>query len=445
MSEFTVFCQSLLLKEIDHDITLVNRPVETVNHEKSHLFSIGMTILNKTLSKHPTDTIGFRVFPNMPKKMDDVYMCNVAILQYHLGNGVHPKYEDVVTKNASLYAEDIEHFKSEYGQEALDMVASLMRWNPEERIGLAHKYFKGSVKKLYHQTNPQAAEAIIASQVFFPGKVGILGGGIYFAASVSDTDRKAESKGVILVADVSLGRIATFTAHYPKLTLQELKKQGYDSSYIMMNSGPEYVVYDTSQVKNIRYASGPDILNRELTLVYPGFAAAKVLMLIVGNYKGHRVAYLGRDAKTQQYRLFGGTHDKQRTRGDNARNEWCEEFGAFLKSASIVCDPPTVEYLKKCPKIFQGNRIAKGGPPKTNILMLLDMKKRRVSPDQWNKNNQMARANTTTPADYKEIDALYAIRLDVLIQLATKPSTTQHGVSDQVLSAVRDFKKAKIL
>ncbi len=38
----------------------------------------------------------------------------------------------------------------------------------------------GTVRKLYHQTNPKACRAIIQSQ-FYAGKSGIAGGGIYFA------------------------------------------------------------------------------------------------------------------------------------------------------------------------------------------------------------------------------------------------------------------------
>jgi len=311
-----------------------------------------------------------------------------------------------------------------------------------------HKRFQRlntNKKILYHQTSPQAAEAIIASQTFFPGKTGLLGGGIYFASSISDTDRKAETKGVILEAHVQLGKIKTFTAPNRNVTFETLLAEGYDSSYIMMNSGPEYVVYDSDQVSNIRYASGIDIMNRELTLVYPGLKAAKVLLLVVGKEKGEKVAFIGRDAKTKRYRLFGGTHSKKRTRGDNVRREWCEEFGAFLKDQGMICDPPTVEQLKSMPKAFENGRLERGGPPRTNIVILMDVGNLNVSETDWNRNNQKLRANKNIPKEYKEIDKLSKVKLSALSQWAKSTakgnSLTKDGMifSTQLLQAVRDL------
>lgn len=306
-------------------------------------------------------------------------------------------------------------------------------------------------KTLYHQTSPEAAEAIISSQTFLLGKTGVLGGGIYFAASITDTDRKAETKGVILEAEVLLGRIQTFTGPSRDITFQKLLKMGYDSTFIMMNSGPEYVVYNSDQVRNIRYASNVDIINRELTIIYPRLKAAKVLMLVVGKQQGERVAFIGRDARSKQYRLFGGTHDRKRSRGDNVRHEWCEEFGAFLKDQGMVCDPPTFEQLTNMPKIFERHRLEKGGPPQTNIIILVNVGVLNISESSWNRNNQKVRNDPEALADYKEIDKLSIIKLSELIQ-AANAVPTERGVSkgdvfisSSVLQAVRDFQKNKMI
>lgn len=404
----------------------------------------------------------------------------------------------IVAKNVSLFQADIAKFKQTFGDNGLSLVASLLHWNPEKRGGgkgrvLFHPFFnayrsaikcspdgkvlqdaqqkqvvvgvKGNderkrriarhVQTLFHQTSPEAAESIIGSQTFRLGKSGMVGGGIYFAASVTDTDRKAETKGVILQADVLLGRTKTITRPDYNMNFERLLIEGYDSVFIMTNSGPEYVVYNPDQVRNVRYAMGPDILNRELTIMYPGMQVAKVLMLAIGAGAFGYLAFLGRDTRTQQYRLFGGTHDRKRSRGDNARHEWCEEFGAFLQGPDILCNPPTFEELKDAPKIFQNGRVGKGGPPKTNIIILMDVDalsgNNNVDVFKWNKNNQAVRAKPGTPADYKEIDKLISMDLSDLIQVAnaTPPGMiaekrNEYTISAETLQAVRDLHAAKM-
>ena len=106
---------------------------------------------------------------------------------------------------------------------------------------------------LYHQTDPAAASAIISSQRMRRGAGGMAGGGIYFAVSKADTHRKAQKHGVILEADVTLGRILTISANGDSsITYRKLKSMGYDSVKIPRPNGIEHVVYDWTQVKNIK-------------------------------------------------------------------------------------------------------------------------------------------------------------------------------------------------
>ena len=87
------------------------------------------------------------------------------------------------------------------------------------------------------------------------GTGGLAGGGIYFAVSKADTHRKAHKHGVILKADVDLGRILTISANGDSsITFRKLKSMGYDSVKIPRPNGVEYVVYNWAQVKNIRNA-----------------------------------------------------------------------------------------------------------------------------------------------------------------------------------------------
>ncbi len=115
---------------------------------------------------------------------------------------------------------------------------------------------------LYHQTSPAFGQKIVQEQRFVcsdPSKGRLLAGpGIYFAASPSDTTHKVRNpanKGCILAADVTLGNVLAIGYDGDRtITLENLRARGYDSVSIPRNGNPgtEYVVYDTSQIKNIR-------------------------------------------------------------------------------------------------------------------------------------------------------------------------------------------------
>lgn len=107
---------------------------------------------------------------------------------------------------------------------------------------------------LYHQTDPEAADAILRSQKMYRGSGGLAGGAIYFATNQSDTAHKAKSHGVILRAEVYLGKSKKIPNSGEDYTYTKLKRQGYDSVTIDRPGGTEYAVYDCGQVKNIRRA-----------------------------------------------------------------------------------------------------------------------------------------------------------------------------------------------
>ena len=57
---------------------------------------------------------------------------------------------------------------------------------------------RGARSFLCHQTCPEMAEIIIATQEMKPGSTGLAGGGIYFAEKAVMTEMKAHRRGSIL-------------------------------------------------------------------------------------------------------------------------------------------------------------------------------------------------------------------------------------------------------
>jgi hypothetical protein len=107
--------------------------------------------------------------------------------------------------------------------------------------------------KLYHQTSISAATSILTSQIMIPSLKGLAGSGIYFAETPEATEKKAHHKGVILEADVNLGKQLKIDVNGDKgISLATLKLAGYDSVLIPRGPGNEHVVYESSRVTNIR-------------------------------------------------------------------------------------------------------------------------------------------------------------------------------------------------
>ena len=93
------------------------------------------------------------------------------------------------------------------------------------------------------------------------GSGGIVGGGIYFAVSSADTDRKAHNAGVILKCKVRLGKIKKVTTSSNSdsdITHTSLSNSGHDSVLVTYTTGDEHVVYNWDQVYNIKFHSCND-------------------------------------------------------------------------------------------------------------------------------------------------------------------------------------------
>jgi len=106
-----------------------------------------------------------------------------------------------------------------------------------------------NAKILYHQTAPNFADVIIKSKQMKRGSTGMAGGGIYFACSPQETEKKAHSKGVILKCLVKLGNTKTIHVNGDNtINFLGLLTQSYDSVLIPRPGGIEYVVYNYDQV-----------------------------------------------------------------------------------------------------------------------------------------------------------------------------------------------------
>ncbi|CAD2218426.1 hypothetical protein AGDE_13558 [Angomonas deanei] len=110
-------------------------------------------------------------------------------------------------------------------------------------------------KVLYHQTSEEAAEKILSSQKMKRGSDGLLGSGIYFAASPEETQYKASQKGVILRCVVYLGKQKE-VKEPGKHTFITLRKENYDSVHAIsgdgfLPTGDEHVVYNWDQVLHV--------------------------------------------------------------------------------------------------------------------------------------------------------------------------------------------------
>ena len=128
---------------------------------------------------------------------------------------------------------------------------------PRAAVGdRSERLAQGPTRTLYHQTDRDAAKSIIDSQKMRRGSVGSVGGGIYFALSVEDTERKATQKGVVLQATVRLGRTKTLASRDSSITFTSLCGEGYDSVRLTVFNGDEYVVYNYDQVSDIRVVRG---------------------------------------------------------------------------------------------------------------------------------------------------------------------------------------------
>lgn len=117
-----------------------------------------------------------------------------------------------------------------------------------------HASRRSYVSRLYHQTDEETAELILATQTMLPGTQGLAGGGIYFATDPGLTGHKARKKGVILECTVDIGAFKALGKEGDRhVTLERLRAEGYDSVRIQrdLGSGQEYVVYESWRVSDI--------------------------------------------------------------------------------------------------------------------------------------------------------------------------------------------------
>jgi hypothetical protein len=108
---------------------------------------------------------------------------------------------------------------------------------------------------VYHATNHAAALAIDSEKEMKPGKQGLFGGAIYFAATPEIAIRKAMYDGrgvaVMIVAEVDLGRGLVLNCPQSDLTLATVRAQGADSvkGRSSLAHEWEYAVYEANRVE----------------------------------------------------------------------------------------------------------------------------------------------------------------------------------------------------
>ena len=144
------------------------------------------------------------------------------------------------------------------------MEEGLPRRSPPKRESRWERLERYGTTELYHQTDKESALQILSSQRMLRGGGGSLGGGIYFAGSAEETNRKAHKTGIVLKANVYLGRTwedksGTGGQEYTHTNLLK-RGRGYDSvTAKWFRSGTEYVVYNYDQVTDIKLADSKSV------------------------------------------------------------------------------------------------------------------------------------------------------------------------------------------
>jgi hypothetical protein len=106
--------------------------------------------------------------------------------------------------------------------------------------------------RAFHCTSREAATAIVETQTFRRGMGGLAGGGMYFADTVEDAQRKARQRGVTLEATVYLGQPHIVPPNGDgTISFAKLQTMAKDSVIIPRANGNEYVVYSSDQVSDI--------------------------------------------------------------------------------------------------------------------------------------------------------------------------------------------------
>lgn len=176
----------------------------------------------------------------------------------------------------------------------------------------------------------------------------------------------------------------------------------------------DYKVHQYKCVGNVQ-----ELLNKELETEYGANKAEGIMFVITGKTKkGETLVLLGLErggAYKNTYNMFGGQHDKRRTRAATAQAEFCEEFGAAAQGNIRNCKEPTLEELLEARKIFANLSIEHDGPSATTIIILWDLGDKFPSRREWNENNRIIHKNPNIGRSYKEMLQLQIFRLSDLI------------------------------
>jgi hypothetical protein len=117
-----------------------------------------------------------------------------------------------------------------------------------------------NVRTLYHCTDRDSARSIMSNMQFKPGKPGMFGEGIYFAATPEQARAKAKiagiEDGVTITADVFLGFVLEVPAARNSLTKEEVYEHGCHSVHGITDSGDDYVVFKPDSIQKIVGADG---------------------------------------------------------------------------------------------------------------------------------------------------------------------------------------------
>jgi hypothetical protein len=106
-----------------------------------------------------------------------------------------------------------------------------------------------NVKTLFHATTPFNADCIL-KHGFLCGSGGLAGGGIYFAETEADANRKAHRSGAMLKCVVDLGKQLHIPFEGDPLARKKMRDGGFHT-VIIPRAGTEHVVYDAKRVRHV--------------------------------------------------------------------------------------------------------------------------------------------------------------------------------------------------
>ncbi len=128
-----------------------------------------------------------------------------------------------------------------------------------KNLSLELKYAQAKLKAIgnyevekFHGTSDEGVTGITKTGFHMPRNAGMFGAGIYFATDSSKSAQEIYTKGSkkLLLCKVLLGRSKVLKVANNNVTLDWLRKEGYDSVHAPRNTGvqnDEFVIYDPAQ------------------------------------------------------------------------------------------------------------------------------------------------------------------------------------------------------